>query len=149
VRTGRAATAARQARGVTLVEVLLVLVVLGVLLGMAWPRFGRAGEQARVDEAASRLRSLWLAQRMHHLETGAFAGDLAGLEALRLIDRAPGDETEPFGVTLTSAGPDDFDAQAQRAGSVEWSGALLLDESGVIGGSSFNLEGLHVHPSGG
>jgi len=135
-------------RGTTLVEVMLVLVVLGVLLGMAWPRFERAGEQVRVDEAASRLRSVWLAQRLHHLETGAFADDLSDLEALRLLDRAVASQLEPFAVTLLSASADAFDVQAERSGSSAWSGTLVLDESGAIGGSTTNLEGLHVQPSG-
>src|SRR5262245_14943485 len=66
-------------RGTTVVEVTLVVLVLGVLASMAWPRFAVAGEQARVDQAAAELRSIWVGQRLHWLETGEFAGNLATL----------------------------------------------------------------------
>lgn len=147
----RAAPRARALRGppgITLVEVLLVLVVVGVLLGMAWPRFGLAGEQARVDLAAGVLRSVWLAQRLHHLETGAYADDFAQLEALRLLDAAVADEDQPFSYALESPGPDAFTAQALRTGSAEWSGTLTIDEGGGVGGSTADQGGRHVQPSG-
>lgn len=135
--------------GITLVEVLLVLVVLGVLLGMAWPRFGLASEQARVDMAAGVLRSVWLAQRLHHLETGAYADDFAQLAALRLLDATVAEEVQPFSYALEAPGPDAFTAQALRAGSSEWSGALAIDEGGGVSGSTVDLEGRHVLPAGG
>ena len=133
-------------RGTTVVEVTLVVIVLGVLASMAWPRFAVAGEQARVDLAASELRSLWVAQRLHWLETGEFAANLATLRTELLLDKAVGGASTPFHCEILHGDEASFDARAQRAGSSAWSGELLLDEEGVITGSTSH-GGQHVSPS--
>lgn len=133
-------------RGTTVVEVTLVVLVLGVLASMAWPRFAVAGEQARVDLAASELRSVWVGQRLHWLETGEFASSLATLRAERLLDKAVGAAATPFHCEILHGDEAGFDARAERAGSTAWSGELLIDEEGVISGSTSH-EGEHVSPS--
>ena len=133
-------------RGTTVVEVTLVVLVLGVLAAMAWPRFALAGEQARVDQAAAELRSVWVGQRLHWLETGAFADDLATLRAQLLLDKAVGAAATPFQCTILNGDEASFDARALRAGSEAWSGELLIDEGGRITGETSH-GGEHVSPS--
>ena len=133
-------------RGTTVVEVTLVVLVLGVLASMAWPRFAVAGEQARVDQAAAELRSVWVGQRLHWLETGEFAASLATLRAERLLDKAVGAATTPFHCEILHGDEAGFDARAVRAGSTAWTGELLLDEEGVITGTTSH-GGEHVSPS--
>jgi Tfp pilus assembly protein PilE len=133
-------------RGTTVVEVTLVILVLGVLASMAWPRFAVAGEQARVDAASAELRSLWLAQRLHWLETGSFADHLSTLRAELLIDKAVGASAAPFSTAILHGDEASFDARARRAGSEVWHGELLLDEAGQIAGSTSD-GGQNVSPS--
>src|SRR5262245_39730792 len=133
-------------RGTTVVEVTLVVLVLGVLASMAWPRFAVAGEQARVDQAAAELRSIWVGQRLHWLETGEFAGNLATLHSERLLDKAVGAAATPFHCEILHGDEAGFDARAQRAGSSAWSGELLIDEAGLVSGETSH-GGEHVSPS--
>ena len=134
-------------RGTTLIEVMLVLVVVGVLACMAWPKFSATGEQARVDQAAAELRSLWVGERLHWIETGRFSPDLAALRAEHLLDAAVGASTTPFACSVVTADDTTFNAHAVRSGSTVWSGELALDEGGQITGFTSDPGGLHVAPS--
>jgi hypothetical protein len=133
-------------RGTTIVEVTLVVLVMGVLASMAWPRFALAGEQARVDQAAAELRSIWLGQRLHWLEAGEFAASLVTLHDEHVLDKAVGAAGGPFHTEILHGDEASFDARAQREGSEVWSGELLVDEGGQLTG--FTTDGSqHVSPS--
>ena len=70
-REGHHATAAtRTRRGYTLLELMIVVTIMGVLIAMPAPMFGRAIEQPKLDVAASNLRSIWAAERFYYLEKG-------------------------------------------------------------------------------
>jgi type II secretory pathway pseudopilin PulG len=139
---------ARSARGTTLLEVTLVTVVLGVLLGQGLPRFERAGEQVRVDAAAAGLRSLWLAQRLHWLEAGTFADELDTLSELRLVDATVAAAAEGFVLEVLDGDAQGFAARALRVDSGHWTGELTLDESGAVQGFTQDAGGQHVQPAG-
>jgi type IV pilus assembly protein PilE len=143
VRPVRRATGPRGRTGSTLVELSVVVVVTGILASMAVPSFRRALEQARVDQAAANLRTIWAAQRFYRLEHGVYAPTI---EALYLADLIPlelahleADELgEPraenssafvyeIGGQDLSAG---FIATATRRYSPMWGGGLQLDETG-------------------
>ena len=70
----------------TLVEVTVVLVIMGVLLGLALPRFSRSLESARADVAGANLRAIWSAERIYWLDNRTYTADLSLLCSLNLLD---------------------------------------------------------------
>ena len=80
----------RRARGFTLLELLVVLVILGLLVGVVAPRFfGQVGKsEAKV--AAAQIRALEDALDQYRLDVGRYPTAEQGLEALN---------TQPAGVT--------------------------------------------------
>jgi len=136
----------RAEAGVSLLETMVVLMVIGVLAVPAFSKFGLALEQTRVDNAAAALETIWRAQRMHRFETGTFITDMNELERLLLVETALVQQTEPFEFSLLVADIDTFTAQATRTGSGVWAGALTIDEVGTLDGSTQDGEGHDVTP---
>lgn len=65
----------RRADGFTIVELLVVLMVIGVLLGMALPRFAGVREQARVGAMKMNLHNVQVVIEAFHMEQGYYADD--------------------------------------------------------------------------
>jgi prepilin-type N-terminal cleavage/methylation domain-containing protein len=127
-------------RGFTLVELVVVLTIIGVMVAMAVPRFGRAVEQSRADFAAANLRAIWAAERLYWLENHAYTDKLTnespkGLVDLGLLDPSIVSTTGDYTYSLTSADANTFQAVATRAGHTSWSGSFTISETGMIEGS--------------
>ena len=147
--TARSTTRSRACRarpsGFTLMELMVVLVIIGVMIGMSAPRFGRAIEQSRADFAVANLRAIWAAQRLYWLENHAYTDKLTqasplplGLYQLGLLDPAIVSTTGDYLYSITSPtsrGSDTFDAVATRRGETSWVGAFTINEKGEISGS--------------
>ena len=71
-----------QARGFTLVELLLVLVILAVLAAVVVPKFTRRSEQARVTAASTEIANLGTALDAFEIDTGRYPTSSEGLKAL-------------------------------------------------------------------
>jgi len=63
-------TPRRAVRGVTLIEVLLVLCLLVMLAGMSWPLMSRAFDAQRLRTAADQVRTAWVRARTNAIDTG-------------------------------------------------------------------------------
>jgi Tfp pilus assembly protein PilE len=135
------------AAGNTLMELMLVCAVLGILVGWGAPRFEVAVEQTRVDQAASALRSVWLAERLSWLEHRTFSDDLGALAGQRFVDAALVKQGQPFVLVVEAADAQGFAISAERTGSSAWVGALDLDETGAITGSTQDGNGHVVTPA--
>ncbi len=73
----------RDARGFTLLELLVVVIVLGLLAGLVAPQiFGRVGE-AKSGTARTQMALLATALDSYRLDNGAYPTTEQGLEALR------------------------------------------------------------------
>jgi Tfp pilus assembly protein PilE len=137
----------RGAAGQTLVELMLVFTLIGILVGWASPRFEVAMEQTRVDQAASMLRSVWLAERMHWLEHKTFTDELDELAAQRFVDQPLVAQTAPFTLSIDEADAQTLEVEAVRTGGSVWTGTLSLDATGAITGSTQDDGGHVVSPS--
>jgi general secretion pathway protein G len=73
----------RRRRGLTLIELVVVMVVLGLLASLVFPVvFGRVGD-ARITTADTQLKALATALETYRLDTGSYPGTDQGLGALR------------------------------------------------------------------
>ena len=80
----------RSARGFTLVEMLLVLVILGILATLILPKFTGRTEQARVTAAQVQIATFGTALDAYEVDTGNYPRGSNGLQALLV---QPGDAT--------------------------------------------------------
>ncbi len=93
---------ARRARsGFTLIEVLLVVVIIGILVGMAIPRLGGRVEQARLTRAEGDVNNISIALRLYEVDNGRYPPTLDGLL------QAPADATNWRGPYLEKGVPKD------------------------------------------
>lgn len=78
-------------RGLTLVEILLVVMIMGVLAAMTVPNLLGRGQQARISAARTDIdANLSMAIDLYELDTGKFPSAAEGLTAL--VEK-PDDET--------------------------------------------------------
>lgn len=73
---------ARSHRGFSLIELLVVLVILGLLAGIAAPRLLKYVGQAKSDTAALQIENLSAALDVYMLEIGKYPTTDQGLRAL-------------------------------------------------------------------
>ena len=147
-RAGRVGVA--QTSGFTLVEACIAMTVVCLLATMAMPLYRRAVEQARVDVASAKLKTIWSAQRVHWLESRTFATDLSVLQSMDLLDSSLVEsQSSPdavFVYQMVSADDETFLARAVRNGSGSWAGQVEIDESGRILGQVTGPDGQVVVP---
>jgi general secretion pathway protein G len=85
-RCRRAATIAQ--RGMTLIEILVVLVLIGVVLGIVGGNFIGKGEKAKADAAKIEIGQIGQTLDLYKLETGRYPSTQEGLQAL--VSAPPG-----------------------------------------------------------
>ena len=126
-------------RGFTILELMIVVTIMGVLIAVPAPMFGRAMEQPKLDVAASNVRSIWAAERFYYLEKGRY-GSLSDLAADTLASDLV-DPTILSGATFYSyavaPSPDGnnqsgFVATATRPSSPVCSGTVTIDQAGNL-----------------
>lgn len=59
-------------KGFTLLELLIVVIIIGILAGLAIPNFGKTKENALDKEAISNLKLIQAAEKWHYLEMTAY-----------------------------------------------------------------------------
>jgi general secretion pathway protein G len=84
---GRRALHSR-ARGMTLIEILVVLVLIGVVLGIVGGNFIGKGEKAKADAAKIEIGQIGQTLDLYKLEVGRYPSTQEGLQAL--ITAPPG-----------------------------------------------------------
>lgn len=78
--TGRAAAPSR--KGFTLLELMVVIVILGILVGIVAPRFMDEPHKARVVKAKMQIENLSTALKRYYIDNGYYPTTEQGLEAL-------------------------------------------------------------------
>jgi type II secretory pathway pseudopilin PulG len=138
--------------GSSLVELLVTMLVMGVLVSMGIPQFQRSLEQSRADVAASNLRSIWCAQRLHWLNDTndtprSYADSLASLQNEKLLDQNLAASNSFYSYSV----PDWDDStqyigRATRTTGSTWSGEITINANGEITGGVTGRGGI-IEPS--
>ncbi|MFL6714120.1 MAG: type II secretion system major pseudopilin GspG [Sulfurifustis sp.] len=76
------AGAPQPARGFTLIEILVVVVILGILAGLIVPRIMDRPDQARVVAAKNDINAIMNALKLYRLDNGVYPSADQGLSAL-------------------------------------------------------------------
>ena len=134
-RSTRHSSATFHPRGVSLMEVMLVLTVIGILISMSAPSFSRSMEQSRADIAGANLRAIWSAERVYWLEYRTYTSNLSELDSLGLLDPTIVSGTSRYVYAIPSADASSFTAAATRTGSSRWTGQFTISEGGVLSGA--------------
>jgi general secretion pathway protein G len=72
----------RRAVGMTLIEILVVLVLIGIVLGIVGGNFIGRGEKAKADAAKIEIGQIGQALDLYKLEIGRYPSTQEGLQAL-------------------------------------------------------------------
>ena len=72
----------RPAKGFTLIELMVVIVILGILAGLVLPRFMGRTEEAKKTKAKLQIENLEAALKLYKLDTGMYPGTEQGLDSL-------------------------------------------------------------------
>lgn len=72
----------RNERGFTLIELMLVIVILGILAGVAVTNLTGVGEDARKTKARTDIAAIQTALGMYEVQMGTYPGDDEGIQAL-------------------------------------------------------------------
>jgi len=72
----------RRARGFTLIEILVVIVILGILAGLIVPRIMDRPDQARVVAAKADIAAIMNGLKLYRLDNGTYPSADQGLQAL-------------------------------------------------------------------
>jgi general secretion pathway protein G len=73
---------AARSRGMTLIEILVVLVLIGVVLGIVGGNFIGRGEKAKADAAKIEIGQIAQTLDLYKLEVGRYPSSQEGLQAL-------------------------------------------------------------------
>ena len=74
----------RRRRGITLIEMLVVLTIIALFAALVAPRMLGQGDKARVTAARAQINSFMTALGAYKLDTGMYPTSEMGLAALRL-----------------------------------------------------------------
>ena len=65
--------------GFTLIEILMVVVIIGILVGLAVPRLGGRVREARLAAAKADIQNNGMALRLYEVDNGAYPASLQAL----------------------------------------------------------------------
>ena len=125
-------------RGLTLIELMVVVAVLAILSAVAYPLYTNQVQKSRRADAKVALQTIALAQERFFTVNGEYAADLSTLQVSDAI-RVEGESDEGYyTITLTRSGDDNeqFSVTAEAAGPQaddEDCAEFTIDHRGVKG----------------
>ncbi|KMQ73639.1 type IV pilin protein [Marinobacter subterrani] len=108
-------TAVKRQSGITLIELMIVVAIIGIIAAIALPSYNRYVENARAADAKSALMSLANAMERFHTQNMTYAGASVGSAAGAIFpDEAPLDGSAKFyDLVITSQSAIAFRIEAQ------------------------------------
>jgi len=118
----------RKGKGVTLLELLIIVVIVGVLATLGLMNYGGVREKSLTKEALANLQLIAAAERIYRMEYGTYygpesdIGDINSVLKLSLSGRN-------WGYSITQAGADTFTSTADRTGGSFDTCVYTIDEA--------------------
>ena len=114
-------------KGLTLIELLIVMVIVAILAAIAVPMYTGYMTRARRADAKTSLEQLRAAQEMRRAEYGAYSADLA---ALQTSWGAPSTTVGFYTISLVATSTT-FTGTATPTGRQTDDGPLTIDQDGT------------------
>lgn len=104
------AVALARMRGVTLLELMIVVVILGILAAVAYPNYRDAAARAKRSEARAALLQIATQQERQYLQNNSYTTDMSRLGFANAGCNLTGSET--YSVCVTAADANNWTAVA-------------------------------------
>lgn len=121
--------------GITLIELLIVVVIVGILAAVAIPVYTGYMQRARRADAKTALEQVRAAQEMWRAERGSYAIDAGGNTAETILQNTMGAPANPVGDynwSFTVKNANAFTTQAVPfTGRQVKDGTLTIDQNGT------------------
>jgi type IV pilus assembly protein PilE len=119
----------RCGKGLTLIELLIVIIVVGILAAIAVPMYSNYIIRARRADAKTALEQLRASQEMRRAERGSYETDIA---ALRTTWGGPAATVGDYNITMPVATATTYTGTATPKTSRQTpDGPLTIDQDGV------------------
>jgi type IV pilus assembly protein PilE len=119
----------RSRKGLTLIELLIVIIIVGVLAAIAIPMYSNYMLRARRADGKTALEQLRAAQEMRRAERGSYETDIA---ALRTTWGGPAARVGDYDIAMMPATATTFTGTATPFTSRQTpDGALTINQDGV------------------
>lgn len=123
-------------RGVTLLELMIVVVIIGILAAIAYPSYRQHVQRAKRTEAMSALLRIATEQERHYLSSNEYADDLTEL----------GFDTDPF---TTETGTYEINvASADVASTYTATATYQIDDEEKSKCATFSIDATGAKTSG-
>lgn len=126
--TCRRMTIRQSIRGFTLIEILIVLVIIGILAGLAIPRFVGATARAKQVEAKQILRQIYTMQQTYRFEHDAYWIPALGSKASASNPRA----FAPLGVEIMPQARYEYEIRGDQGQFTATATATNLDDDPAV-----------------
>jgi type IV pilus assembly protein PilE len=115
-------------RGITLIELLIVVMIVAILAGIAIPIYTNYMQRARRTDAKTALEQLRAAQEMFRAERGSYSINLVELVTTWGVPNISGD----YAVLLNSATATSYTGEARPNTARQLSdGSLFINQDGI------------------
>lgn len=125
----------------TLIELTVVLIIVGILASLAMPMFSRTMESTRGQEASVSLDQIWAAERIYRTQQSfyfpksvATEGNIATINT-KLRTDLDNTADRNWNYSIASSADDAFKATAKRTSGNNQNETLWIQEDGSTGGS--------------